>query len=211
MRKVFAPLVYQKLPLQKQLQWLSSTEIQAALQKNFSNATDKSNCRLFGTGYYYHSTNLEGLKGILKKGRLEVRAQTFRGAFVSTSPFVFGHPYVFVFKKVIEHFSTLFHGFFASDQNKDYWAGFSHPIPVNEQTLAYILFQKSQTEKSENELEFLCEKWSKRKINIMNDYEFNSIWKPKIDALELGIPSHWTDQIHQEFVIAEKVEIVNIK
>lgn len=209
-RKEFVHKVYRRPPYRTELQWLSLPEIHNQIQKSLLSDSDKANCHIFGSGYYFHSTTGDGLEGILKSGQLEVRAaRLYRGAFVAIKPFVFGHPYVFVFKKCIEHLRNLFHGFPEGSGNNDYWAGFSHDIPINEKTVAHIL-RKKDAPKSEDEITDLCVKF-KRNFKVISEAEYTSKWKPKIDALNLGIPSHWGDSIHQDYVKPEIVELCSLE
>jgi len=197
-RAIFANKVYRQLPFHDKLHWLSEKEIVERIQETLDHEIDKENCKIFGSGYYFHSTSLDSLKGILKSGILEVRCTAYKGAFVSTSPFVFENPYVLVFKRVIENLSTLINGFYKTQDKikSDYWAGFSHDIPVNHATLAHIL--KKDNHLSIGEVEELCEQWAGRKIRVIGEKEYLAKWKPRIDALGMGIPNHWHDKILNE-------------
>lgn len=114
------------------------------------------------TQVFYHATSWQGLEGILRSGKIEVRQDgVWRGAFVSTKPETEFGKYILVFNRNIERLSSLSRGFSAGDR---YWAGFSQDIPVNEMTLSSILVLTDYGEVSK--LAECCKTWTGREIEI---------------------------------------------
>lgn len=112
---------------------------------------------------FCHATSLEGLEGILKGEKIEVRHEKlYRGAFVSTKPETDFGKYVLVFNRSIERLSHLTHGFSVGDA---YWAGFSRDIPVNQETLNCILLHEGSFREA-NRLERQCAAWGGRPVEV---------------------------------------------
>jgi hypothetical protein len=141
---------------------------------------------------FYHATTWQGLKGILKSRKIEVRHEkAYRGAFVSTKPETGFGKYILVFNRNIERISQLNHGFSVGNA---YWAGFSHDIPVNEMTLSRILIHNGNYDEA-SKLADSCNIWTGRQIDVENLSPHNQIsdqdipkeWPgadPKADAIE---------------------------
>jgi|GEM_PF-3057191 len=115
------------------------------------------------TPVFYHATSKQGLEGILKSGKIEVRHEkAYRGAFVSTQPETGFGKYILVLNRNIERLSHLNHGFSFGNA---YWAGFSHDIPVNAKTLSGILVNKGNYSKAST-IADSCNVWAGRKIEV---------------------------------------------
>jgi len=115
------------------------------------------------TPVFYHATDWDGLKGILRSGKLEVRHEgKHPGAFVSTYPELRYGPLVLVFRRNIERRAELAA---LIGNSKAVWAGFNRDIPINPSTLLKVLV----VEQEEGDLEYFrrkCRKWSGRDIDV---------------------------------------------
>lgn len=178
------------------VKWLSAKEVDSECRNIFSRAISADQ---FSQGYFFHATPTEkGLESILKSRKIEVRHEkAFRGAFVSTKPETIFGKFVLALKRPIERLSKLEHGFKADETS--YWAGFSRDIPVNEDTLAYIILNDDEKEKaaaSEQErkaLETQCQEWTKRKIDVILRSKVEERLKD-VAKLNMGIPKEWPDE-----------------
>lgn len=148
----------------------------------------------FSKGFFFHATSEKALESILKGKKVEVRHEkAYRGAFVSTQPELGFGRCVLAFKRNIERLSSLEHGF-TINQNT-YWAGFSRDIPVDGNTLAYIILN-SRSEEERQTLETQCEQWTGRKINVILVEDA----QPKLNEVEslgMGIPREWPEEGEQ--------------
>lgn len=116
---------------------------------------------------YYHATKLEGLKGILQSGKVEVRQQKHcKGAFISTRPESAYGNYVIVFKRNIEWFAKVTRAYYNAQST---WAGFEKDLPITPFTVEKILIQnlkKSDAEEEKAKVENLVKTWTKYSIPI---------------------------------------------
>lgn len=183
-REALADTVYRPINpiLNQNVSWLNNSELN---KKVGSNEQDKA--------FFFHATpTKQGLKGILKTKRVEVRHEKlFRGAFVSTAMERSFGRYILGFKRNIERLSSLSHGF---PHERAYWAGFSRDIPVNEATTAYIILD-SYSEFERKILEDKCKKWTQRDIKVLLIRDAEKIyWTAQNMNLNLGIPKEWGEE-----------------
>ncbi|GAB4231664.1 MAG: hypothetical protein Tsb0021_10130 [Chlamydiales bacterium] len=136
---------------------------------------------------FYHVTDIKGIEGILKSGKIEVsHQQLFRGAFVSTYPEARFGKYALVLRN-IEWLNPVNTGFLYSQTS--YWVGFGEAIPVNENTLIRVGSLEESDEKELEELRKNCAAWANRNIKVQRDYVEN------FNVYDSLIPSDWPKSI----------------
>ena len=188
-RAALAKLVYRPIDSytskDKTVPWLCEGELTNLIQ---SSGQDKT--RNFAKAFFFHATSEKALESILKSGKVEVRHEKlFRGAFVSTQPELGFGPCVLAFSRKIERLSALQHGFSIDGA---YWAGFSRAIPVDKNTLAYVILDNCNEDKRQM-LEAQCQAWAGRKIDVV----LKGDAERKLNIIErfgMGIPSEWPDE-----------------
>lgn len=184
-RKTFETCVYKPIPLvsKDRPKWFSNVELNTQLT---------SMSESIRNAFYFHATSEGALESILKSGRVEVRHEkAFCGAFVSTQPELGFGKYVLAFDKNIERLSRLEHGFQFSHE---YWAGFSHDIPVTDTTLACIIV--NDTEEVCSSLREKVKLWTGRKIDVVPFHDAQTNLRT-IQNLNQGIPEEWKDDDEQ--------------
>jgi hypothetical protein len=186
-RKALGDLVYSFITSstrgERHVRWLNEHEISTTVSARNIDAVSK--------GFFFHATSQQALESILKSKRVEVRHEkAFRGAFVSTLPDLYFGPCVLVFKRTIERLSQLEHGFVKGQEV--YWAGFSKDIPVQEDTLAYILFN-STNQDERDVLQSKCLQWYGRQVPVVLMGDAIEKIRQTSD-LQLGIPSEWKNE-----------------
>ncbi len=180
-RKELTSVVYQPISslADRNIQWLSSQEISPP--HSWESAT------IFDHSFFYHATSESALESILKSKKVEVRHEkAFRGAFVSTQPETGFGNCILAFYRNIERLSPLQHGF---EVGSNYWAGFSQDIPVTASTLAYIILEERNYDKSQR-LSDNCKAWTGRAIEVISLEEA----RHHLDTIQqqhMGIPAEW--------------------
>lgn len=181
-REVLADTVYRHIDNKRNVQWLNEDAISDKLELNIKGI------KTFSKGFFYHATSEMALQSILTSKKVEVRHEkAYRGAFVSTQPELCFGKCVLVFNRSIERLSKLSIGFILD--KKTYWAGFSSDIPVEDNTLAYIILD-SKLEEERRALEYKCLLWANRKISVVLIDTADQVIK-KVEALGMGIPNEW--------------------
>jgi hypothetical protein len=112
--------------------------------------------------FYFHGTHTEQqVQSILQSREIRVEhKQSYKGAFVSNRPEPGYGSFYFAFRKSIEFLSPPLN-FFNQPTNTPgvIWSGFSEPIPVAAETLAYMAV-KGYTEEQCQQLAERCKAWA---------------------------------------------------
>ena len=187
------------------IQWLSQEEINESAATILGDPTDPC----LNEGRFYHSTDAEGIEGILRSSEIRVMLRPGlhyrRGAFVSSAfpergaRFNRENPYILVMKRNIQYLSTLLNGLYYSQRtaadgtlySATHWIGFSQPIPVRDDTLAYVILrERGATEEDRVRFERQCTEWAGRPVKafLYSDVHdrMELIWN-----LNLGMPIDW--------------------
>jgi hypothetical protein len=184
----------------KPLAWLTAQEMESLGSSNHAQA------------YYFHATSrIDYLENILRTQKVEARQSRYYGAFVAAqAPEREYGSFVLALNKNIERISPL-----SSHNNEGTIAGFLKDIPVNSETLSYILLlendnsrdsmknflhrralaqgvtlDKTNPDQAREWLQMKCKEWAGREIKILWESEANPYMK-KVRAGNLGVPKEW--------------------
>lgn len=195
-RHALAGTIFRPHPLPKQewkrtfqhreVVWLAPKEKVEILSQV---AGPEERMEVLSQGFYFHSTKSpESLEQILKSELRVSHKGRFQGAFVSTRPEPRWGGYILVFKKNIE-FGSSVNRVEARDDGAC-WIGFHKALPVDEESLAYII-NVDNSEIENGDLARKCSEWAGRDIPVVSLAETRE-YIDKLQGIEEGIPSHWT-------------------
>ena len=165
-----------------QVRWLSSSEVAEGVNGGLSRTN------AYSQAFFFYATHRGALESILKS------KQIGRGEFVSTRPELSCGPCILAFKRVIERLSPLVQGFTRNE--KAYWVSFGNAIPVNENTLAYIILS-SNSEAERLDLETRSKQWTGKKINVILYGDVQDKLR-RIERLKMGIPIEWPEETKEQ-------------